>query len=430
MSEFQPHVLVVDDSSLMRRQLVAEFSGLSVTTVEAANGFEAIREIHKRKPDLITLDVEMPKLDGYGVCKLLSADAATLGIPVIMVSANPSDEERWRALEAGALEYFVKPFEPGSLRRLAQTLLGRVQLNRTKRIWSVVAEPELRTQLEASLSRNGYQHRSFDEPEALLEVLSKEPCNVLLIDFRLTERSAYRVLDALRRMSDAPDIKVIALASHEARRDLVNAYYAGASDFVRIPFFSEELLARVEHQLHVQSEEIELRDLATVDALTRVANRGELVRRAGVEIGRALREETPLGVLVVDIDHFKGINDRFGHAFGDEVLRRVARELQERIRETDFIGRYGGEEFVVLLPGSQRSNLKIVAERLRCAIECLRLEHAGELVPITTSLGGQSWLPGDLSPQLGFDRLIQASDRALYAAKAGGRNRWVVEDSD
>jgi two-component system, cell cycle response regulator len=427
MSAYKPHILVVDDSPLLRRQILAELSGLDATTEEAEHGLDAIAKIARRKPDLITLDIEMPKMDGYGVCRVLSANASTLGIAVIMISSKPDEAERLRAMEAGAVEYFVKPFEQGTLRQLAHTLLTRVTSNRTKRVYSVVAESSLQKQMNASLLRNGYVHRSFVDVDELLQALKVETCHLLLLDFQLPERGAYRVLDALKRFVPGTSPKVIALAATGARRDLVNAFYSGASDFVRVPFYSEELVARVERQLDVQTEEEELRDLATVDALTRVANRGELARRSAVEVGRALRDKASLGVLIADVDHFKRINDTLGHAFGDQVLRGVAAELNARIRETDFIGRYGGEEFVFLLPGAPPDSVAMVAERLRAAIEALVFDTPSGPLQVTISVGGRTWSHEMLSSQTTFGMLLEDADHALYYAKTSGRNRSCTD---
>ncbi len=429
-SEYRPHILVVDDSSLLRRQVLAEFSELNVSTEEATHGLDAIQKIHKRKPDLITLDIEMPKLDGYGVCRMLNANSATMGIPVIMISSKHDETERLHSLEAGAVEYFVKPFEPGSLKQLATSLLDRVRSNRRKRIFSIAADAELEKQVDAALQRNGYHHSAFGDIDELLHSVREAPCNLLLLDFRLERRGAYRVLDALKRTPECGSTRVIALAAQSARRDLVNAFHAGASDFVRLPVFSEELLARVERQLYVQSQESELRDLATVDALTRLANRGELVRRAGVEVSRSLRTVSSLGILMLDIDHFKKLNDRLGHPFGDQVLRGVAAELARNVRDTDFIGRYGGEEFVVLLPGASATHVQIVAERLRSSVEALLFDAAGEKVSVTVSLGGQTWSAADLPRNIEFSTLVENADKALYRAKQTGRNRWVIDGVD
>src|SRR5690606_13998568 len=153
-------------------------------------------------------------------------------------------------------------------------------------------------------------------------------------------------------------------------------------------------------------EENQLRDLATIDALTRVANRGELVRRASIEVSRAIREEKPLGVLIADIDHFKQVNDRLGHAVGDRVLSGGAAELGLRVRETDFIGRYGGEDFVMLLPGATADSMAVVAERLRSSVEALRFYVDGEPLQVSISLGGQTWRSAQLPPNIEFATLL------------------------
>ncbi len=431
VSGYRPHILVVDDSSVLRRQVLAELAPLGALCHEAEHGLDAIQKIHRQKPDLITLDIEMPKLDGYGVCRMLSANSATLGIPVIMISSKPDEAERLRALEAGAVEYFIKPFEPGSLRRLAQSLMGRLRANRTKRLFSIVADRDTETQIDGVLQRNGYKHRVFEHQDELLQALKEEPCNLLLLDFRLKDRGAYKVLDAIKRTPEWTSTRVITLAAQGARRDLVNAFHSGASDFVRLPVYSEELLARIERQLYVQAEETELRDLATIDALTRVANRGELVRRAGVEVSRAIRNQSSLGILICDIDHFKHLNDRLGHPFGDVVLRAVAGRLRDSVRETDFIGRYGGEEFVALLPGATEASIQVVAERLRSGVEALRFDAPDqEEVRISISLGGRTWSAEDLPPNIEFSTLVEQADKALYEAKATGRNRWVISAGD
>ncbi|HEX2731649.1 MAG TPA: diguanylate cyclase [Polyangiaceae bacterium] len=427
MSAYKPHILVVDDSPLMRRQILADLSEFDATTQEAEHGLDAIAKVAQRKPDLITLDIEMPKMDGYGVCRVLSANASTLGIPVIMISSKPDEAERLRSMEAGAVEYFNKPFDPGTLRQLAHTLLARVTANRTKRVFSVIADAGVQKQINASLLRNGYLHRVFADVDGLIEALRQDSCSLLLLDFHLPERGAYRILDALKRLPPGTTPKVIALVATAARRDLVNAFYSGATDFVRVPFYSEELIARVERQLDVQTEEAELRDLATVDALTRVANRGELMRRSAVEVGRSIRDRTALGVLVVDVDHFKRVNDTQGHAVGDQVLRAVAKELTGRIRDTDFIGRYGGEEFVVLLPGATREAVSNIAERLRSQVQELKIDGPDGPIHVTVSIGGRTWPHELLSTQLDFAVLIEEADQALYNAKSSGRNRCCID---
>ncbi len=426
MNTFRPHVLVVDDASSMRQLILREFDGLNVTTEEAANGVEALQRVRQRRPDLITLDIEMPNLDGYGFCRFLSSTPDTAGIPVLMISSQEGNEHRLRALEAGAVEYFVKPFEAGALRRLAQVLFCSIKTNRTRTIYSIDHDPEVRRYLKDALAKHGYSHRGFAEVGALIAALEREPCDLLLLDFKLPEQGTYRILDAIKKLPAERSVRVVASMVDNARRDLLNAFYSGACDFVRKPFFVEELVARIERQFRVQSEERQLRELATIDPLTRLVNRGEITRLAQVEIARARRERLALGVLVLDLDHFKHLNDSYGHPFGDQVLREVAEALKSEVRATDLVGRYGGEEFLVILPRATPTGLVFIAERLRRAVANLQLEIAQEPVAVTISAGARLWAPDALRPNMTLGEFIEQADQALYRAKETGRNRVVA----
>lgn len=429
MDDFCPHVLIVDDTAAIRSLIRREFDGLKVSLEEAVDGLDAFQKIRRRRPDLITLDIEMPKLDGYGVCRLLSKGSDTVGIPVLMISSQAGDNYRLSALEAGAIEYFVKPFRQGELRRLAQGLLTRLRDNRTRTLYSLDADPQVRSYLADTLSKHGYTHRGFADPGELVQELAVKPCDLLVLDFHLPEHGALRVLDTVKELPPE-SVRVLALTHGHERRDLVNAFNFGAADFVRKPFFVEELIARIERQLRLQSEARELRELATIDPLTKSINRGELMRVASVEVDRALREERDLGVLIVDIDHFKKLNDGHGHPFGDHVLRLVAQSLKSQVRTTDVVGRYGGEEFVVLLPRVTVTSLTFIAERLRRSVSQLSISSGSEPVTVTASVGGQIWKYEQLRAGLDISELIAGADRCLYQAKAAGRNRVVTETGE
>jgi two-component system, cell cycle response regulator len=425
MADFCPHVLIVDDTAAIRATIRKEFEGMNVTVEEATDGFDALRSIKVRRPDLITLDIEMPKLDGYGVCRMLSSQSDTMGIPVLMISSQSDEDYRLRALEGGATEYFVKPFKGGELRKVAQALLVRIQENRTRTIYSLDDAEEVRFYLEDTLTKHGYSHRAFSTPAELTAELAVKPCDLLVLDFQLPDHGTYRVLDALKSLPPMA-LRILALTNGQARRELTSVLNSGASDFVRKPFFVEELLARIERQLRLQTEARELRELATIDPLTKSVNRGELMRLASAEIENARRDSRDLGIVIVDIDHFKKINDLHGHPFGDHVLKLVAQALKGQVRTTDVVGRYGGEEFIVLLPRVTRTSLQFVAERLRRGVAQLEISREGQKVPVTASVGGQIWKPEDLAG-VEFPVLIEGADRCLYRAKEGGRNRVVTD---
>jgi diguanylate cyclase (GGDEF)-like protein len=199
------------------------------------------------------------------------------------------------------------------------------------------------------------------------------------------------------------------------------------ADFLRKPFFGEELLARVDRLMTVKRMQSNLERIAAIDPLTELPNRGELNRRFDVEVARAMRDQTKLGIMMVDIDHFKQVNDQFGHPAGDRVLHAVAQCLRNELRLTDVVGRYGGEEFLLALPNAERSGAELLAERLRRAVEALVIDvGAGETLRVTISVGAAVWSHRDLGRGVSRDSLVQPADAELYRAKNGGRNRVSV----
>jgi two-component system, cell cycle response regulator len=289
---------------------------------EALDGAEALRSLREHRPDLIIMDVEMPKLGGVEVCRIIKANSGEGGfgfIPIILVTARQA-AGKVEGLELGADDYLVKPFDM----------------------------PELSARVKSMLRLKGLQ-------DALLE--------------------KNRELD-------------------RANKELAHK--------------REELLA-----------------LTRTDALTGLYNRRYFEERLAEEFVRATRYHAPLSLVMLDIDHFKRLNDSYGHPFGDEVLRTVAQTVRARMREVDFLARYGGEEFVALLPATGPKEARGACERVREAIAALHFEYRapdGSLRPVrcTISMGVAS-MPG---PKLmDTEELLRAADTSLYAAKAAGRNR-------
>lgn len=168
------------------------------------------------------------------------------------------------------------------------------------------------------------------------------------------------------------------------------------------------------------------RRLAAVDSLTGVANRRAVIAALDRDVARSIRTHEPMALMMVDIDHFKNVNDRYGHPAGDKVLCSVVEVLRERVRSQDLVGRYGGEEFMVLLPDTTAKGGYLLAQQLCEAVQALRLEHEGQPIPVTVSIGVYG---GRLQPGDHWDMLISAADRALYEAKDRGRNRVEVVEA-
>ena len=200
------------------------------------------------------------------------------------------------------------------------------------------------------------------------------------------------------------------------------AIEAGADDFLAKPFDSSELRVRLRAGKRIAELQQTLRFRATHDSLTGVWNHGSITNSLYQEIVRAARESTLVGVLLADLDHFKQVNDTYGHLVGDQVLQQTAERIHSVVRPYDVVGRYGGEEFLIVLPmhKSSASDLSTVAERIRRGVCNLAVETSAGAIPVTVSIGGVSIHPGE---QTDVNSLIQLADEALYRAKRLGRDR-------
>ena len=289
-------------------------------------------------------------------------------------------------------------------------------------------DPISRRILEDRLRKWGYKVIAISDGFKALEVLeTDEAPELLLLDWMMPGIDGVQLCRRIRAMRKAVYPYILLLTARDAKQDLVTGLEAGADDYLTKPFNADELRARLRaggRILALQSELIDAREQlrfhATHDALTAVWNRKGIIDLLTQELARAHRTREPVGLMMVDLDHFKAINDTHGHAVGDAVLKEVATRLVSSVRTYDLVGRYGGEEFLVILSNASLEEVSRRAQRLCAVVEEAPVRFQSLEVKATISIGATEAPPDGGIFQ---NRLLRAADLALYQAKERGRNR-------
>jgi two-component system cell cycle response regulator len=266
---------------------------------------------------------------------------------------------------------------------------------------------------------------------AVLETARADRPDLILLDVMMPDLDGFSVVEALKADPDVCDIPVIMMTARSEIDSRIKGLELGAHDYVAKPFETAELVARIRAALRVKQLQDQLREanrrlerLATSDPLTELPNRRTFDEAFSLAMERSRRSGDPLSVMMIDLDHFKQVNDRYGHQVGDDALRAVGRLLAGRRRITDPVGRYGGEEFVWALPGASTEAAVEVAEWLRRAVEGLTISTDHGPLVFTVSIGITTFSPSEHGP-MGTTSVLEMADRALRDAKAAGRNRVV-----
>jgi two-component system cell cycle response regulator len=445
-------ILIVDDVPANARLLEAKLSAEYYQVTAVRDGFAALARAREWLPDLILLDVMMPGMDGFECCRLLKDDDRTAHIPVVMVTALGEPAERVQGLEAGADDFLTKPVEYDTLMARVR---GLVRLKRVLDEWRVRGETARALGLaadrggapriegakalivddwdlgaglvQAALQRDGIlSDRARSIAEALQLVEAKD-YDLIVLSLSMATEDALHLAASLRAAEETRDLPMLLLAEPEQRTRILRGFDMGANDWLLLPLDENELRVRARNQIRRKFYQDRLRadlglalEMAVIDPLTGLYNKRYLMRhlRALLEGG----QPRPIAVLMIDVDHFKTVNDDFGHGVGDRALQAVAGALRSNTRVFDSVARYGGEEFVVVMPATDPENAAIAGERLRAAVEALRFETAnGTPCHLTVSIGTVCCGSAACSPE----SLLGNADQALYDAKREGRNRVV-----
>jgi len=284
-------------------------------------------------------------------------------------------------------------------------------------------EPVSRRVLESFLRKWGYDVLVTCDGSEAWEIFQKpDPPNLIISDWMMPDMDGLELCRKIRGIERSGYTYFIILTAKGRKEDVIQGFQAGADDFLVKPFDKEEMKYRIRIGERIIRLEQQILHLATTDSLTGVLIRRAFMERIEAEIHRSDRENAPFSLIFSDIDFFKKINDNYGHQVGDIVLQKFSGELTKSARPYDFVGRYGGEEFVVCLPGVDKVQCRVVAERMRKRVEEMKVMLPGgsQSVRITASFGAASL---SMESKENADSLIKRADEAMYRAKLEGRNR-------
>jgi two-component system, cell cycle response regulator len=301
----------------------------------------------------------------------------------------------------------------------------------------LVAEDDamFRRILQSWLENWGYRVTIAEDGARAWNFLQQEPPpQLLILDWMMPAMNGLELCRRVRERNQTPYQYILLATAKDAKQDLVRGLEAGADDYLTKPFDRSELQARLRacnRILTLQDDQIQahlqLHFQATHDALTGVWNRTEILETLRRELERAARSKDATGLLMLDIDHFKNINDTYGHLTGDAVLREVTQRIIRAVRGYDSVGRYGGEEFVIVLPGCDREQIEHGAERIRAAVDSGPIVANDSKVSVTVSIGA-AVTTVEKHGLISDTEMLAAADSALYRAKKIGRNRTILSD--
>jgi len=292
-------------------------------------------------------------------------------------------------------------------------------------------DPVSRTLLERILKREGFNVITAQDGEEALRLFKAQYIPIVLTDWMMPKMNGVDLCRAIRQIETPGYVFIIIITAKDSRDDIVKGLEAGADDYVNKPFYPPELLARIKTGIRILELERSLREaneqikrLSITDPLTGCYNRGYLMEHLPKEIKRAVRYLHPLSIAMTDIDHFKNVNDTYGHQAGDTVLRSFVELIRSSIRDgVDWVARYGGEEFVIVIPETELKCAEKMAERLRRKIETTEISIGNDRrIKITASFGVVCFDPKE-KKEMSTDKLIKEADKMLYEAKNEGRNR-------
>lgn len=451
-------VLVVDDIVANVRLLQARLEAEYFEVITAPGGYEALEICSRERVDVVLLDVMMPGIDGFEVCRRLKSAPATMHIPIVMVTALDQPSDKIQGLDCGADDFLTKPVDDialvtrvkslARLKMLNDEMLMRVTTSREMgladdemladimadgpgRVLVIDDHPRSSSRVMSALTK---AHEAYIEPDPQIALrhLAMQPFDLLVVALSLENTDGLRLCSQVRSLDRTRHLPILIMVDGGDEARLLRGLDMGINDYLMRPVDRPELLARVKTQIrrkrfsdYLRNRIRESVELSVSDPLTGLHNRRYMERHLKTLVQDALRTRRSLSVLVADIDHFKHVNDTYGHDAGDLVLKEFAERFRQNTRGLDLACRLGGEEFLIIMPDTDKGTSEQIGERVR---SCVAAEPfvigPDRKIWVTASVGLATWAGEADTP----DAMFKRADNALYVAKRQGRNQ-VVSDA-
>jgi two-component system cell cycle response regulator len=448
-------ILVVDDVAANIKLLEAKLASEYYDVITAKDGFEALKQAKENKPDLVLLDVMMPGMDGFEACKKMKEDPEISHIPVVMVTALSEKSDRLKGLEAGADDFLTKPINDMALfarvRSLVRIklLLDELRLRDKTSVQmgiqsqsnafisdvsgaSVMLVDDDEVQGKQIVSKLGetYKVEWVKDPEQAVSKVIGQEFDAIIISTLLNDADGLRLASQMKSQEEIRNVPLLVFVDEDDQRIMFKALEMGINDYLTVPVDKNEMTARLRTQIRRKKYQEALKSnyqqsisMAVTDALTGLYNRHYLNTHLENMVRQALKNGKNLALMIMDMDHFKAVNDTYGHDVGDMVLKQLSQIIINTSRSTDLAARFGGEEFVVLMPETDPQAAQGAANRMREIVESNSFAISnGETLTKTVSIGVASLHPdGDSA-----ESLLKRADEALYSAKHSGRNQVKI----
>ena len=408
---------LIDDDIEFAAQFSEQFAPFGYSVQRFANAAGALRAMRTEQPDMLIASLR-PADEGYDISDvaLLAGTFGGSGLPLVFISSCDEFQLRVRAARLGAHGFFIKPPDvPQMANWMAQFLEG--QQSAAERVLIVDDDCDLAEYYRLVLSRAGMEADVLRVPERIIERVASFHPDLLLMDMHMPMYSGPELAAVIRQHEHWESLPIVFLSAESNRDRQIQAMGSGADDFLAKPISDNQLVSAVRSRIKRANK---LSTQIVRDSLTGLLRHASIKEAADIALARAVRTNQPVSLAMADIDNFKTVNDTYGHAAGDVVISSIAMLLRQRLRHSDVIGRYGGEEFVAVLPECDTESARQLMNDIRERIAAVRFRHRGEVFSCSISVGiaCSAHHPGFNSAEL-----LAVADQALYAAKRSGRNR-------